>query len=327
MSEKVLVFTAWPYANGELHMGHVAGCYLPADIFARFQRMLGKDVLMLSGSDQHGTPITVRADREGVSPEEIANRYHKSFLESWEKLGIAYSFFTRTGTENHKETVHNIFLELHSKGYIYNKVMQSPYCMQCEKFLPDRYVEGVCPFCQSQDARGDQCDNCGKPLNPEDLIMPKCKLCGAEPEIRDTEHFFLRLSVFNEALLKWIKDKDYFRPNVYAFTKQYLIDGLKDRAITRDISWGIPVPIDGYENKRMYVWVKAVIGYLSAAIEWAKKEKNEDLWKDYWKNDECKAYYFIGKDNIPFHTIIWPAILMGSATIFNCPMMCHRMSI
>lgn len=311
MKEKVLVFTAWPYANGPLHLGHIAGCYLPADIFARFNRIKGNEVLMLSGSDQHGTPITISADKENVHPKEIADRYHKMFLQCWKSLGITYDCYTCTTTENHKKVVHDIFLNLLEKGFIEKKTMESPYCAKCEKFLPDRYVVGICPYCQTSDARGDQCDSCGKPLNPEDLGSAQCKLCGEKPEIRETDHFFLKLSAFNQKLLEWVETKQHFRSNVYHFTRQYLLEGLKDRAITRDISWGIPIPLEGYEDKRIYVWFEAVIGYLSAAYEWAESTGNPHAWKDFWQNDEVKAFYFIGKDNIPFHTIIWPAILMG----------------
>ncbi len=317
--EKVLIFTAWPYANGDLHLGHIAGCYLPADIFARYNRIKGRDVKMFSGSDQHGTPVTVRADKEKISPAEVAQRYHESYLKIWEKLGISYTFYTKTHTDNHREVVHGIFLTLMDKGYIEKRTMKMPHCDNCSRFLPDRYVEGECPYCHSKDARGDQCDNCGKTLDPEDLINPSCKLCGRPPQIRETEHFFLKLSAFNDKLLEWLKDKEHFRPNVHNFTRQYLTDGLHDRAITRDIQWGVPVPLEGYDNKRIYVWFEAVIGYLSAAILWAKESGNPDAWQDYWKNPSCRAYYFIGKDNIPFHTLIWPAILLGYGNDLQLP--------
>lgn len=311
MKEKVLICTAWPYANGPIHLGHIAGCYLPADIFARYHRTKGNEVLMVSGSDQHGTPITVKADKEGVHPAKIAERYHKQFLKSWEQFGISYDLFTRTGTDNHREVVHDIFLKLLEKGYIFKKTMESPFCPKCQRFLPDRYVEGTCPLCGCPHARGDQCDNCGKPLNPEDLVDSRCKMCGGEPEIRETEHFFLKLSAFNDKLLEWLETKQYFKPNVFQFTKQYLTEGLRDRAITRDIKWGVSIPLDGYETKRVYVWFEAVIGYLSASKEWAKNSGNPEKWREYWQNGNVKTYYFIGKDNIPFHTIIWPAMLMG----------------
>ena len=311
MSEKILVCTAWPYANGPLHLGHIAGCFLPADIFARYQRTKGNEVLMVSGSDQHGTPITVRAEKEGVKPEKIAKRYHKMFEKSWEQLGISYDLYTQTTTKNHTNVVHDMFNKLLEKGYLFKNSMKLPYCEKCNRFLPDRYVEGTCPFCDYENARGDQCDHCGKTMNPEDLKEPKCKLCGESPEIRETEHFFLKLSAFNDKLMEWLKTKEFFKPNVYSFTKQYLTDGLKDRAITRDIKWGITIPVEGWEDKRIYVWFEAVMGYLSASKEWAEKQGDPDKWKEFWLNDKAKSYYFIGKDNIPFHTIIWPAILMG----------------
>mgnify|MGYP000251933388 CR=1 FL=1 len=311
MPEKILVFTAWPYANGDLHVGHIAGSILPADIFARFHRMKGSDVVMLSGSDQHGTPITVRAEQEGVGPAEIAQKFHERFVECWKQLGIEYDLYTCTTTDNHREVVQELFLTLLNKGYLEKKTMLAAFCPATKKALPDRYIEGECPYCHFMQARGDQCDNCGKTMDPQDLINPRSTISGEPPVFRETEHFFLKLSAFNDRLIEWVETKKHFRPNVYAFTKQYLIDGLKDRAISRDISWGVPIPLEGYEEKRLYVWFEAVIGYLSAAKEWAKLKGKPDLWKDYWTNPECRAYYFIGKDNIPFHTIIWPAILMG----------------
>jgi methionyl-tRNA synthetase len=311
MSEKILVAVAWPYANGSLHLGQIAGAYLPADIFARYHRLAGNDVLMVSGSDQHGTPITIKAEQEGKKPAEIADRYHREFLESWQKLGISFDLFTTTGTENHTEVTQDIFLTLLKKGYIYKDKVSQPYCPKCKRFLPDRYIEGTCPFCQSTSARGDQCDDCGKPMNPAELINPRCRLCGTTPRFEDSEHFFLKLSAFQEKLLEWVRPKDYWRTNVLNFTTRYLEDGLKDRAITRDIDWGVPVPLEGYENKRIYVWFEAVIGYLSASKEWAKSNGDGEGWRPFWQGQDARSYYFIGKDNIPFHTIIWPAMLMG----------------
>ena len=304
---RIFVGVAWPYANGPLHLGHIAGAYLPADIFARFNRLKGNKVLMVSGSDQHGTPITIRAEREGKSPREIVEKYHAEFLECWEKLGISFDLFTSTGTDNHKKTVYSFFLTLYDKGYIYRKKTLQLYCEGCERFLPDRYVGGRCPFCGSEDARGDQCDVCGKPLNPDELIEPRCSICGGRPEKRETEHFFFKLSAFEKKLEEWIKSKEW-KPNVYEMSMRYIREGLRDRAITRDIEWGVEVPIAGYENKRIYVWFEAVIGYLSATKEWA--EKNGEDWREFWQGDS-RSYYFIGKDNIPFHTLIWPAMLMG----------------
>lgn len=310
MKERILIGVAWPYANGSLHLGHIAGAYLPADIFARYHRLKGNDVLMVSGSDQHGTPISVRAEMEGKSPQAIVDHYHREFLECWERLGISFDLFTTTGTANHREVVHDILRTLLAKGYVYPGAMPLPYCPTCRRFLADRYVEGTCPSCGFPHARGDQCDRCGKPLNPDELLEPRCSLCGTRPEIRESKHLFLRLSAFEKRLKEWVGQQTHWRPNVFSLTNRYLKEGLRDRAITRDIEWGIPVPVSGFEQKRIYVWFEAVIGYLSASKEWAKLSGDEERWCDFWQG-EAKTYYFIGKDNIPFHTIIWPAILMG----------------
>jgi len=308
--ERILVGVAWPYANGSLHMGHIAGAYLPADIFARYHRAKGNQVLMVSGSDQHGTPITIRAEQAGKTPDEIVNRYHQEFRDSWQKLGIEFDLFTSTGTPNHAQVVQDFFLRLLDKGHIYRNSMPLPYCTRCQRYLPDRYVEGTCPYCHFKEARGDQCDKCGKPLGYAELIDPHCRLCGTSPQTRDSEHFFLRLSSFRDELLNWVKQQNHWRQNVLNFTLRYLEEGLKDRAITRDIDWGVAIPQPGFESKRIYVWFEAVIGYLSASKEWAKLNDEDEKWRDFWQQ-ETKSYYFIGKDNIPFHTMIWPAMLMG----------------
>ena len=311
MSEKIFIGVAWPYADGPLHLGHIAGAYLPADIFARYHRIKGNEVLMVSGSDQHGTPITIKAEQEGKAPSQLAAQYHQQFLESWQKLGISFDLFTTTGTANHAEVAHDIFLTLLHRGYIYKATVSQPYCPHCRRFLSDRYIEGTCPYCGSTGARGDQCEDCGKPLNPIELIAPRCRLCGTTPQFKDSEHFFLKLTAFEDRLLAWVKQQAHWRQNVLNFTTRYLEQGLKDRAITRDIEWGIPVPVDGFEGKCIYVWFEAVIGYLSAAKEWARSSGAEERWRSFWQDKNVKAYYFIGKDNIPFHTIIWPAMLMG----------------
>jgi len=310
LAERIFIGVAWPYANGSLHLGHIAGAYLPADIFARYHRAKGNEVIMVSGSDQHGTPITIRADQEGRTPQEMAAKYHHEFLHSWERLGINFDLFTTTGTPNHSRVVQDFFLKLLEKGYIYRGSMPLPYCSHCQRYLPDRYIEGSCPYCGSREARGDQCDKCGKPLNPAELIDPRCRLCGNTPQTEDSEHFFLRLSAFRDDLLTWVKQQSHWRQNVLHFTLRYLEEGLKDRAITRDIDWGVKIPQAGFEAKRIYVWFEAVIGYLSATKEWAELGNQKDKWRDFWQQ-EAKSYYFIGKDNIPFHTMIWPAMLMG----------------
>jgi methionyl-tRNA synthetase len=310
MSEKIFIGVAWPYANGPLHLGHVAGAYLPADIFARYHRTKGNEVLMVSGSDQHGTPITLKAEQEGKTPGEVVAEFHRRFLNSWQKLGISFDLFTSTGTDNHAAVAHDIFLTLLNKGYIYKSTMSQPYCPNCKRFLPDRYLEGTCPYCRFTGARGDQCDQCGKPLNAIELIEPRCRRCGTTPIFRDSEHFFLKLTAFSGKLLNWVKQQTHWRQNVLNFTVRYLEEGLKDRAITRDIDWGITVPVSGFEDKRIYVWFEAVIGYLSASKEWAKSTGDAEKWRSFWQGD-TKSYYFIGKDNIVFHTLIWPAMLMG----------------
>ena len=318
MGERILIGVAWPYADGPLHLGHIAGAYLPADIFARYHRTKRNEVLMVSGSDMHGTPITIKAEREGKKPSEIATQYHQQFLDSWQKLGISFDLFTDTDTANHAEVSQDIFLALLNKGYIYKATVSQPFCPNCRRFLTDRYIEGTCPYCYSSGARGDQCDDCGKPINAAELIDPKCSFCGATPRFKDSAHFFLRLSAFRDRLLDWVKQQTHWRQNVLNFTISYLEGGLKDRAITRDISWGIPVPVDGFEGKCLYVWFEAVIGYLSAAKEWAKSSGDEEKWRCFWQDNTTKVYNFIGKDNIIFHTVIWPAMLMGYGNL-NLP--------
>ncbi len=317
--ERIFIAVAWPYANGPLHLGHIAGCYLSADIFARYHRMKGNDVLMVSGSDTHGTPITIRADQEGITPQEVVERYHAMFLEAWQKLGITFDLFTTTNTANHEKVVHDVFKTLHDKGYIYTADMLLAYCAQCVRYLPDRYVEGTCPYCQNPRARGDQCDSCGRTLDPQELVEPRCAICGATPEFRESEHFFLKLSAFEKPLLEWVEKQTHWRPNVLNFTRRFLQDGLKDRSISRDLTWGVPLPMDGYDSKRIYVWFEAVIGYLSAAVEWAEMNGKPDAWEEFWKDPATKSYYFIGKDNIPFHSIIWPAIILAYDKGLNLP--------
>ncbi len=310
MGEKIGVFVAWPYASGDRHMGHVAGAYLPPDIFARYHRLRGNDVIMVSGSDSHGTPVTVRAEQEGVSPDELFLRYHQRFLEGFVQLGLSFDLFTHTDTSNHHQVSQDMFLKLLDKGYVYKDVMKQLYCEQEQRFLPDRYVEGTCPICGFGNARGDQCDNCGHPLDATELIEPRCKFDGSKPVVRETEHFFLDLPAFGDRLLEWTQDKDYWRPNVLNFTTNMLKEGLKPRPITRDIEWGVEVPVEGYQDKRIYVWFEAVIGYLSASMEWAKNQAQPERWREWWQ-EPARGYYFIGKDNIFFHSIIWPAMLMG----------------
>ena len=310
MPENILVCAAWPYANGSIHLGHVAGCYLPADIFARYHRLKGNNVLMVSGSDAHGTPVTITAEANGSTPAEVASSYQEEFLQDWKDLGISFDLFTSTHTDNHFSVSQDIFLKLYEKDFIYKDTMSQPYCEDHQRFLADRYVEGICPHCDSEGARGDQCDACGNTLDPKDLINIRHRDCTYTPVFKETEHFFLRLSVFENQLLDWTRKQDHWKPNVKNFTVGFLEGGLKDRAITRDITWGVPVPIPGYESKRIYVWFEAVIGYLSASIEAGNQFGNPNLWIDFWKGNS-RSFYFMGKDNIPFHTVIWPAMLLA----------------
>ena len=308
----VLVAVAWPYASGSRHLGHLAGAYLPADIYARHQRLVGNRVLMVSGSDVHGTPITVRADAEGVTPRDIADRYHAEFVADWDRLGISWDLYTSTGTENHAAVTHDLFLRLLENGHIDRRTSDQYYDAEAGRFLPDRYIEGTCPHCHYAEARGDQCEDCGRTLDPEELVDPRSKITGGTPEVRQTEHFYLRLSDFSEALGAWLDGRQGWRRHVLNFSKGWVEDGLHDRAITRDLDWGVEVPVDDLgPGKRIYVWFEAVIGYLSASKEWAQVQGDPEAWRDWWEGDEARSVYFIGKDNIPFHTIIWPGMLLG----------------
>ena len=312
MNRTILVAVGWPYASGSRHLGHLAGAYLPADIFARYHRLAGDKILMVSGSDVHGTPITVRADEEGVSPQEIVDRYHAEFVASWDALAIRWELFTTTGTPNHHAVTQDVFLRLHEKGYIDRRISEQFYDPEAGRFLSDRYIEGTCPHCGYDEARGDQCENCGRTLDPTDLINPRSKLSGATPEIRETEHFYLRLSDFSDRLFGWLKSREGWRKHVLNFSLGWIEEGLHDRAITRDIDWGVDIPVEGLgEGNKIYVWFDAVIGYLSAAKEWAQIQGTPHAWKDWWENPDAEHYYFIGKDNVPFHAIIWVAMLMG----------------
>ncbi len=312
LAKHVLIAVAWPYASGSRHLGHLAGAYLPADIFARYQRAIGNKALMVSGSDVHGTPITVRAEDEGVEPQVIVDRYHAEFVRQWGELGFDWDLFTSTGTDNHHAVTQDVFLRLYENGYLDRRTSDQFYDPEAGRFLPDRYVEGVCPHCGYEHARGDQCENCGRTLDAIDLIQPRSRLTGATPEQRSTEHFYLRLSDFSDRLKEWLESREGWRRHVLNFSLGWIEEGLQDRAITRDIDWGVDIPVEGLgTGKKIYVWFDAVIGYLSAAKEWAQISGNPEAWRDWWENPDALHYYFIGKDNVPFHTIIWPAMLLG----------------
>lgn len=332
--DPVYIGVAWPYANGGLHLGHVAGSLLPPDIFRRYKRMADHDVLMVSGSDCHGTPILLKAEAEGVSPGEVVDRYHAEHVRALHRLGIGFDLFTKTTTDNHQERVQAIFRAAKDGGFIETRTQKAPYDAVAKRFLPDRYVEGTCPHCGYGDARGDQCDDCGKTLDPNELKEPRSKLDPDHPiEFRDTDHFFFLLSKLQPALEDYVAaNTDHWRPNTINFTQNWLREGLKDRPITRDLTWGVPIPLEGFEDKRIYVWFEAVCGYLTASMEWARRSaaddwtglvdgahvdsappaKDADGWTHWWTDPKTKAYYFLGKDNIPFHTIIWPGILTAT---------------
>ncbi len=319
MSDPILVAAAWPYANAEIHVGNLTGSYLPADIFARFQRMRGNQVLMVSGSDSHGTPITVRADAEGVTPQDVYLRFHQGFLDLFLKVGLTYDLFTSTHTRNHFEVSQKIFLALKENGYLYPDRQMQWYAPSLKRFLPDRYVEGTCYICGYTNARSDQCDKCGNLLEPSKLIEPRSRIDGSRPELRETEHYYLDLGKLQTQVVDFLRQREsYWRPNVLRQSLgQILAEDLHGRPITRDLDWGIPVPLEGWEGKCLYVWFEAVIGYLSATVEWSAITHQADAWRTWWHDPNARAYYFIGKDNIPFHAIIWPAQLIGSGTTFD----------
>jgi methionyl-tRNA synthetase len=310
---KILVAVAWPYASGLRHIGHVAGFGVPSDTFARYHRLRGNDVLMVSGTDEHGTPVMVAADDAGESPRETAERFNKLIREDLRDLGLSYDLFTRTTTRNHYRVTQDLFRTLYEKGYIVEYETLGAFSASTGHTLPDRYIEGTCPICGYENARGDQCDNCGNQLDPIDLIDPRSRIDGTPPEFRKTKHLFLDLPAFKEQLTAWIESQSHWRQNVKRFSLNFVKE-LKPRPITRDLDWGVPIPVAGYEeqpDKRIYVWFDAVIGYLSAAIEWAAIRGEPDAWREWWQNPEAEHTYFMGKDNIVFHTVIWPSMLLG----------------
>jgi methionyl-tRNA synthetase len=312
----VLSAVAWPYANGPRHIGHVAGFGVPSDVFSRYMRMAGHDVLMVSGTDEHGTPILVAADREGVEARVLADKNNAIIVQDLVDLGLSYDLFTRTTTGNHYLVVQEMFETVHRNGYMVEQTTLSAISPSTGRTLPDRYIEGTCPICGYGEARGDQCDNCGNQLDPTDLVDPRSKINGETPEFVETQHFFLDLQALAGALGKWLDEREAsgtWRPNVIKFSKN-ILEGIRPRAMTRDIDWGIPVPLDGWREqrtKRLYVWFDAVIGYLSASIEWARRLDDPERWRDWWNDPDALSYYFMGKDNIVFHSQIWPAELLA----------------
>ncbi len=306
-----LVTSALPYANGDLHFGQIAGAYLPADIYVKYHRLKGSDVVYICGSDEHGVPITLAAAKSGQSPREIIDRYDGRIRQAFEDFGIEFDNYSRTSLPLHHKTAQDFFLKVHEKGYLKPQTTRQLYCPQCRMFLADRYVEGTCPNCKSEEARGDQCEACGRWIEPLDLIGPRCKTCGATPEVRETRHWFFALSQFQEPLRKWLATKTNWKPNVTRFCEGWFQAGLKDRSVTRDLSWGVPVPLPEAKGKVMYVWFDAPIGYISSTKEWAGRIGKPDRWKDYWLDKDTKLVHFLAKDNIVFHAMVWPAMLMA----------------
>ncbi|GAA2680506.1 MULTISPECIES: methionine--tRNA ligase [Actinosynnema] len=313
MSASVLTAVAWPYANGPRHIGHVSGFGVPSDVFSRYMRMSGHRVLMVSGTDEHGTPISVQAEKEGLSVRALADKYNRVIAEDLQGLGLSYDLFTRTTTGNHYNVTQELFLAMWRNGYVVAKTGKGAISPSTGRTLPDRYIEGTCPLCGYDGARGDQCDNCGNQLDPVDLKNPRSRINGETPKFVETEHLYLDLPQFIDSLGSWLQTRSEWRPNVLKFS-QNLIGDLRPRAITRDLDWGIPIPLDGWSDqsmKRFYVWFDAVIGYFSASVEWARRSGNPDAWREFWTGD-AQAYYFMGKDNIVFHSLIWPSLLLGN---------------
>ena len=313
MTKSVLTAVAWPYANGPRHIGHVAGFGVPSDVFARYQRMTGANVLMVSGTDEHGTPLLVQAEKEGVTVQELADRYNRQIVHDLAGLGLSYDLFTRTTTRNHYAVVQELFRGLYDNGYMVKETTMGAISPSTGRTLPDRYIEGTCPICGADGARGDQCDNCGNQLDPADLINPVSKINGETPQFVETEHFLLDLPALADALSAWLKERQDWRPNVLKFSLN-LLEDIRPRAMTRDIDWGVPIPIEGWQDnnaKKLYVWFDAVVGYLSASIEWAYRIGEPEAWRTFWTNPDAVSYYFMGKDNITFHSQIWPAELLG----------------
>ncbi len=311
MKNKILITSALPYANGPIHLGHLAGCYLPGDIYYRYQKLRKRDVIHICGTDENGIPITIEAEKSGKSPQELVDNYHENIKRSFEAFGIVHDNFSRTSTPLHHKNARDFFTRIYEKKYIVNKTIRQYFCPQCNRFLADRYIEGTCPYCDSKEARGDQCESCGRWLDPENLVSPGCKICGGTPVLKETKHWYFRLDMLQPQLEKWLLKKDNWKNNVKKFCKGWFKEGLEPRAITRDLTWGIPVPLKEAKGKVLYVWFDAPIGYISSTMEWAQRIGKPDRWKDYWLDSETRLIHFIGKDNIVFHAMVWPAMLMA----------------
>jgi len=316
---KWLICAAWPYINAVPHLGTLIGSVLSADVIARYLRLKGEEVVFVSGSDEHGTPIEVEAIKLKISPKELTDKYHQLVKKLFERWNISFDNYSRTENPIHVDFVRRFYLKLYERGYIYEKEIEMPFCPQCQMFLPDRFIEGECPYCHYKGARGDQCDNCGRLLEPTRLINPRCNICGGKPIIKRTKHWFFDLPKLANELYKYVENNEKLPPNARNMSLAMLREGLKPRAITRDNKWGIPAPFPGSEGKTIYVWMEAVLGYITATIEFFSRRGEENRWKEFWLNEDTKSVYFIGKDNIPFHTIIFPALLIASGENYVLP--------
>jgi len=310
MADRILVTSALPYANGPLHLGHLAGAYLPADLYCRYQRLCGRDLVYICGSDEHGVPIMLRAREEGVDPQDIVDRYHAQIEESFERFGMSFDYYGRTTSDTHRATSQDFFRTLYDAGVFKEKTEEQLYDPEAQLFLADRFVRGTCPVCGYDDAYGDQCENCGTSLSPKELIDPRSALTDAVPEVRSTTHWYLPLGDLQPRLEAWIDEHPEWKSNVRGQVKSWFADGLADRAMTRDLPWGVPVPVEDAEGKVLYVWFDAPIGYISATKEWAARQGDPELWRRYWQHEGSDLLHFIGKDNIVFHALIFPALLM-----------------
>jgi methionyl-tRNA synthetase len=309
--KRILVTSALPYANGPIHLGHLAGAYLPADVYVRYQRLKKRDVLFICGTDEHGVPIAIAAERAGVTPQQIVDKYWADHYDTFTRFGVSFDHFSRTSAPTQHKTAADFFQVIYDKGFLVERAIEQFFCVTCNRFLADRFVEGECPRCHHTGARGDQCEACGSSLEQTELINPYCKVCGGTPVLRQTKHLFLKLNEFQPQLEQWLADKKEWKENVLNYVRGWFQEGLGERAVTRDLSWGIKVPVAGYEDKVIYVWFEAPIGYVSATQEWAEKQGRPEDWKRYWLQPDTKLVHFIGKDNIVFHAVIWPAMLMG----------------
>ncbi len=319
MARKWVVGAAWPYINAVPHLGTLVGCVLSADVFSRYMRLRGDEVVFVSGSDEHGTPIEVEAMKKGVEPRVMTDQAHEYVSKLFMEWGIGFDNYTRTESPVHKDFVRKTMMEIYGNGYIFEQNDIVPYCPNDKMYLPDRFIEGTCPYCGYRPARGDQCDNCGRLLHPTELIDPYCVICGSKPVFKETKHWFFNLPLLEKKILEWVKNNPNLPDNVRNFTLSWIGEGLKPRSLTRDNKWGIPAPFPGAEDKTIYVWFDALLGYISATIEYFRKRGEEEKWIEYWKDQSTRVVFFIGKDNIPFHSVIFPALEMASSEGYVLP--------